>query len=105
MSCGNTGPFDGGTYNDPVVVNPEVTGGSFASPAVTGTVTLDAAAAASLLAALQELTPEAVTDQPTSSEGEELPTGIIGEDRSVLLGKPMQFIKIGSLMIPAYRAQ
>ena len=103
MSCTDTGPFDGGTYNDPIVTNPEVTGGTFTNPSVSGTVTLTESAAQSLLAALQELDPVAVTDDPLSNSGEDLPTDIIGEDRSVLMGKPAAFIKLGSYVIPVYR--
>lgn len=99
MSCTNTGPFDGGTYNNPYVVDPQVTGGEFHGP-----VTLDNAAATSVLNALQELDPVMVSDDPKSSEGEALPEKIIGEDRSALMGRPAGFIKLGGYMIPVYRA-
>lgn len=105
MSCTNTGPFDGGTYNNPYVTDPQVTGGSFQNASVSGPVTLDSAAAASILSAVQELDPVLVTDDPKSSEGEALPETIIGEDRSALLGKPAGFIKLGGYMVPVYRAQ
>lgn len=105
MSCMNTGPFDGGTYNEPVVVNPQVTGGQFENATVNGPVTMDSAAADSVLKALQELDPVLVTDDPKSSDGQDLPEKIIGEDRSALLGCPAGFIKLGAYMIPVFRAQ
>lgn len=105
MSCSNTGPFDGGTYIGPHVTDPAVTGGEFTNPSVKGGVTLDKAAATAILNALQELDPTAVTDAPAASTGDDLPTRIIGEDRSALLGKPAGFIKLGSFMIPYFRAQ
>lgn len=105
MSCSNTGPFDGGTYNDPHVTNPTVTGGEFTNPSVKGGVTLDRAAATAILNALQELDPTAVTDEPVATTEESLPTRIIGEDRSALLGRPAGFIKLGSFMVPYFRPQ
>lgn len=110
MSCTDSGPFDGGTYNQPIVNDPQVTGGTFTNPKVsgaelTGNVTLDAAAAKAIMEAVQEQDPVAVADEPAVSYGDDLPTDIIGEDRSVLLGKPAHFIKCGAFMIPVFRAQ
>lgn len=57
MSCTNTGPFDGGTWNNAVIVNPEITGGTIANStltniSITGAVNLDDTAAVSILDAI-----------------------------------------------------
>lgn len=110
MSCTNSGPFDGGTYNQPTVVQPSITGGTatgtaLVNPSITGGITVDATVANNLLQAIQEQTPVMVADRPESSTGTDLPTKVIGEDRSVVLGKPAGFMKIGAYLIPIYRAE
>ena len=95
MSCADVGPFDGGVYNDPKINN----------PTVDGVVNLDTAAARSLLEAAQEVSPIAVTDSPKQSEATDVPTIIVGEDRTVILGKPFKWIKCGDGMIPVFRKE
>jgi len=99
MSCGDTGPFDGGVYN-----NPTVNDGTLNNSKLTGSVELDKNAATNILEALQEQSPQAVTDSPKSNTGEALPTIIVGEDRTVILGKPFKWIKCGDGMIPVFKA-
>lgn len=116
MACTNTGPFDGGTYNNPVIVNPEVTGGEIANSELTnvsisGAITLDDAATQSIQDALCETIADCVGsvsgDTPASSVAEEganvLPTTIVGEDRSQLLGKPVVYLEVAGYLIPAYK--
>lgn len=105
MSCTDQGPFEGGTYTEPTILNPKVNGGEFNQPSVTGEVKVDNTAAYTLLAALQEVEAAAVTNEPKKSEGTDVPTIIVGEDRTVILGKPFKWIKLGSVMIPAFRAE
>ena len=90
MSCADIGPFEGGVYNDPKINNPDVDGGTLTSPTINGIVNLDTAAARSLLEATQEISPVAVTDNPKQSEATDVPTIIVGEDRTVILGKPFK---------------
>lgn len=103
MSCLETGPFDGGTYNDPTVNNPTVSGGTLANPTLDGSVTMTESAASSVLSAMQEMSPAAVTDDPKQSSADDLPAIIVGEDRTVILGKPFKWIKCGDGMIPVFR--
>lgn len=110
MSCVDTGPFNGGVYNDPTVISPAVTGGTatgmeLKGATLTGGVSLDATSATQLLSALQEQTPVFVSNNPKSTSGTDLPTEVIGDDRSQLLGKPAGFIKLGAYMVPVYRAE
>lgn len=110
MSCVDTGPFNGGVYNDPTVINPTITNGTatnieLKSSTISGGVTVDKTSAGNILQALQEQDPVLVVNKPTASTGNELPTDIIGEDRSTLMGKPAGFIKFGSYMVPVYRAE
>lgn len=110
MSCTDSGPFDGGTYNDPVINNPVITGGestgaTLNNPSINGSVSLDTAAAQSILNAVQEVEPVQVVAHPAQTDAESLPTVMIGEDRSVVLGKPAGFLKLGSFIIPYYRPE
>ena len=105
MSCADIGPFEGGVYNDPKINNPDVDGGTLTSPTINGIVNLDTAAARSLLEAPQEISPVAVTDNPKQSEATDVPTIIVGEDRTVILGKPFKWIKCGDGMIPVFRKE
>lgn len=105
MSCTDAGPFVGGTYINPVINEPTVSGGSFKGIKLTDSVSLDANVASQLLQAIQEASPVMVTDDPKKSTGDDLPAAIVGEDRSVLLGKPAGFIKLGGYMIPVFRAK
>lgn len=57
MSCTNIGPFEGGLFKDPTLVNPEVsngqaTGMSLKSATLTESITIDAAVARQLAQAL-----------------------------------------------------
>lgn len=110
MSCVDTGPFNGGVYNDPTILRPNITGGEankleLTNTTINGSVTLDKTAATQIMQAIQEQDPVLVSNKPASSAGNELPTAIIGEDRSTLLGKPAGFIKVGAYMVPVYRAE
>ena len=103
MSCADSGPFDGGTYNNPVIVEPTVTGGEFTNPTLDGAVHMTPAAAQTMLADLQEVSPIPESGKPQELLGEELPTMIVGEDRTVILGKPFKWIKCGDGCIPVFR--
>lgn len=118
MSCTNTGPFDGGTWNNAVIVNPEITGGTIANStltnvSLTGVITMDDAAVSSILGAICDDVSECVvnvsSDVPASSvaaAGDNvLPTTIVGTDRSQLLGKPTTYLKLGNYLVPAYTAE
>ena len=110
MSCTETGPFVGGVYSDASIINSTITGGEASSMKLTnttleGSVKVDSSVATQLMQAIQEQTPVMVTNKPASSTEDNLPTTIIGEDRSQLLGKPAGFIKIGAYMVPVYRAE
>ncbi len=110
MSCVDTGPFNGGVYNDPTIINPSVTGGTASnvelkSATLTGGVSVDSTTAIQLLQAIQEQNPAFLSNKPQSSVGQDLPTTIVGEDRSELLGKPAGFVKFGAYMVPVYRAE
>ena len=105
MSCTDVGPFDGGVYNEPQINNPQVNGGTITNGTLDGTVSLTASAAQSVLESLQEVAPAAVTDSPKQSEATDVPTIIVGEDRTVILGKPFKWIKCGDGMIPVFRKE
>ena len=105
MSCTDEGPFDGGVYNNPQINDPQVNGGRLYNPTLDGGVTLSTTAAQSILEALQEVPPSAVTNTPKQSEATDVPTIIVGEDRTVILGKPFKWIKCGDGMIPVFRAE
>lgn len=110
MSCVDTGPFNGGVYNDPTVINPSITNGTatnieLKSSSLTGGVTVDNTTATQLMQAIQEQNPVFLANNPKSSTGADLPTNIVGEDRSVVLGKPAGFVKFGAYMVPVYRAE
>jgi hypothetical protein len=110
MSCVDTGPFNGGVYNDSTIINPDITKGTatnieIKSSSLTGGVSVDNITANQLMQAIQEQNPVFLADKPQSSTGTDLPTEIVGEDRSQVLGKPAGFIKLGSYMVPVYRAK
>lgn len=110
MSCVDTGPFVGGVYNDPTVINPSITNGTatnveLRSSSITGGVNVDSITANQLMQAIQEQTPAFVSNKPQASTGTDLPTEIVGEDRSQVLGKPAGFFKFGAYMVPVYRAE
>jgi len=105
MACNDSGPFEGGTYINPVINEPTVTGGTFKGISLTDSITVDSQVASQLLQSIQEATPVMVTNDPKQTTGDDLPGAIVGEDRSVLLGKPAGFIKLGAYMIPVYRAE
>lgn len=105
MSCTDVGPFDGGVYNNPQINDPKVNDGTFTNPSLDGAVKMTESAATSVLTALQELNPAAVTNSPKKSENTDVPTIIVGEDRTVILGKPFKWIKCGDGMIPVFRAE
>ena len=105
MSCTDVGPFDGVVYNEPQINNPQVNGGTITNGTLDGTVSLTASAAQSVLESLQEVSPTAVTDSPKQSEATDVPTIIVGEDRTVILGKPFKWIKCGDGMIPVFRKE
>lgn len=110
MSCVDTGPFNGGVYNDPTVINPDITNGTatnieLKSATLTGGVSVDNTTANQLMQAIQEQNPVFLANNPKSSTGTDLPTTVVGEDRSELLGKPAGFVKFGAYMVPVYRAE
>ena len=105
MSCTDVGPFDGGVYNVPTINSPQINGGTITNAVLSGGVSLSSTAAQSVLEALQEVSPTAVTNSPKQSEGTDVPTIIVGEDRTVILGKPFKWIKCGDGMIPVFRAE
>lgn len=103
MSCTDVGPFDGGVYNNPQINEPEINGGKITNTTLDGSVNMTASAAKAVAEILQEVSPAAVTDAPKQSEGTDVPTIIVGEDRTVILGKPFKWIKCGDGMIPVFR--
>ena len=105
MSCVDTGPFEGGVYNNPQINNPKVTDGTFTNATLDGDVKLTSTSAKALLEGIQEVSPTAVTDNALDSDGTDLPTVIVGEDRTVVLGKPFKWIKCGDGMIPVFRKE
>lgn len=105
MSCTDEGPFDGGVYNNPQINDPEINGGKATNLTLDGSVNATDTAATSLVRLIQEVSPAAVTNSPKQSEGTDVPTIIVGEDRTVILGKPFKWIKCGDGMIPVFRAE
>lgn len=105
MSCADTGPFDGGTYNSPTINEATIKDSTLSGASLTGSVALDSNAAKNVLETLQELSPTALTDNPKQSTDTDVPTIIVGEDRTVILGKPFKWIKCGDGMIPVFRAE
>lgn len=154
MGCSNEGPFNGGTYNNAVLVDPEISGGHVANSELVNihlsqNVSVDDAVAQQLAqflcqyiadcvsfpaetmaavftdcsgkahtpgtaipscedmnnAIANAVAPNLTTDKPGTTEaGEEcdMPTTIVGKDRTQLLGGPDAYIKIGDYLIPAY---
>lgn len=105
MSCTDVGPFDGGIYVEPQIQQGTVISSTIENSTIQGTVTLDNTAATSILEALQEQSPTVITDAPRQNDGNELPTTIVGQDRTVVMGKPAAFMKFGNYMIPMYLAE
>lgn len=118
MSCNNIGPFEGGTWNNPTIVDPAITGGEIANSvltnvSITGALKLDEDAAASIQKAICDTIIDCVgtvsTDTPAVTVAEEganvLPTTIVGVDRTQLLGKPVTYLEVAGYLIPAYKAQ
>lgn len=105
MSCTDVGPFDGGIYNDPQINDPQIIHGVAEGITLEGNTQLDEMTASNILKQIQALNPETVTDDPRATDGTDLPTTIVGEDRSVVLGKPAGFFRLGGFMIPFYRAE
>lgn len=108
MSCSDRGPFDGGTYNNPTIIAPEVTGGTAVGTtldagSITGGVTLDERSAADIANVVFSAHKNVSSQVPYKSEGLDLPTSIIGEDRTQVLGKPAGYIELGDYLVPVYR--
>lgn len=150
MGCSNEGPFDGGTYVDPKIVNGTMQGTTLNNVSLTGNVVIDEAVAQRIVDAIcpyinkcvelsqeevaavfkncagaahvpaatiptcEEMNdaiaeasiPVIVATTPTTTQvtGDNvLPTVIVGEERTQLLGKPTTYIKMGDYLIPAYK--
>jgi hypothetical protein len=108
MTCSDRGPFDGGTYNNPTIVAPEITNGTAVgmtldAGTITGGVTLDERTAADIANAVFSSHKTVSSSVPYKSEGLDVPTSIIGEDRTQVLGKPAGYIEVGDYLIPVYR--
>lgn len=159
MACTNTGPFDGGTWTTPTIVNPDATGGTYTAPSIsnatlTGPITMDENAINSIVNAICDkigqcieandinrdavaavfkncagapltpdvqvatceeldgaieaaLVPNMAVQNPTVTEAPEngilLPTTMVGEDRTQILGRPAGYIEAGDWLIPVYR--
>lgn len=112
--CTFEGPFDGGTYNNPIINDPVITNGTIGGSTLsnihlTNNINLDSTIAEQLAAALCEYMKDcngitdAVTTPQLAAAGTDLPVSIVGEDRTQLLGKPFKWFEYEGLLIPAYK--
>ena len=112
--CTFEGPFDGGTYNNPIINDPTITNGTISGStlsniALTNNITVDDSVAQQLATALCDYMKEcngitdAVNTPQTATAGTDLPVVIVGEDRTQLLGKPFKWFEYEGLLIPAYQ--
>lgn len=110
MSCYDQGPFEGGTYSQIAVSDSELTNVKSTNlvsenTTLNGSVKLDQTAAGDLVAAMQEVTPQVAATGAPVTDGEELPTTVVGSGRDAVLGRPDQWIKIGEYVIPAFKVK
>ncbi len=112
MSCDYSGPFDGGTWLSPTVVDPEVTGGTvtnteLANVELTSNIAVDDAVAEKLANFLKPYMGATISAKKPGStlpdENGALPTRLIGSNRDMLLGTPDAYIEFGDMLVPAYR--
>lgn len=101
--CTDTGPWDGGTWNNLHLKTPEITEGTLSNTELKTSVTMDEAVAKDIYDAIHEVEPTPLAEQPGTNTGTDLPTEIVGDARTQVLGKPAAWLKFGSYMVPAYK--
>ena len=113
MGCPNTGPFEGGVWIDPTIVDGKATGITLDSAKFTQSVLFDESAAAAIYATIRDKVLADIAEQMANSvlsdttaivnetTGTEIPDIIIGS-REQLLGKPVKYFRRGNYLIPAY---
>lgn len=109
--------MDGGTLTNVHIFNSEfvngyITNSILSNVKLTDNITIDDAAAQALVSQICGLIKECVaplvevittTGAPKDTISGELPTTVIGDDRTKLLGAPIIWIEMGGYIVPAYK--